>query len=62
MEVLNGDMQIELDKIYNEDCEVWKPAKGYEEFLEVSTFGNARRKPHSFIKSNNNLRVHHTTF
>ena len=43
---------IELDKIYNEDCEVWKPAKGYEEFLEVSTFGNARRKPHSFIKSN----------
>jgi len=32
--------------------EVWKPAKGYEEFLEVSTFGNARRKPHSFIKSN----------
>lgn len=47
---------MELDKIYNMDCEVWKPAVGYEEYLEVSSFGNARRKAHSFIKSNGRMR------
>ena len=32
--------------------EIWKPVKGYEEFIEVSNLGNVRRKAHSFIKTN----------
>lgn len=32
--------------------EIWKPAFGYEDYLEVSNKGNARRKAHSFVKSN----------
>lgn len=59
---------IELNKIYNEDCEIWKPAVGYEKYLEVSNKGNARRKTYSFIKRNGrwyhvracNLKLHST--
>lgn len=48
--------------------EIWKPAVGYEDFLEVSNKGNARRKAHSFIKRNGrwchvrsyNLKLHPT--
>jgi hypothetical protein len=62
---------MELDRIYNDmknKEEIWKPAAGYEDFLEVSNLGNARRKAYSFIKSNGrwchvrscNLKLHPT--
>ena len=43
---------MKIDEIYNMDYEIWKPAVGYEDYLEVSNKGNARRKAHSFVKSN----------
>ena len=41
-----------IDEIHLGDCEIWKPAVGYEDYLEVSNKGNARRKAHSFVKRN----------
>lgn len=39
---------LELDNIYN--MEEWRPAYGYEDVLEVSSLGRARRKAHSFVR------------
>ena len=44
---------MEIDTIYN--MEEWKPAYGYEDVLEVSNFGRARRKAHSFIRKDGRI-------